>query len=721
MAETVESQELTTGTPPNSHWLRRKRQQYVVQACDRCKRQKIRCNGEKPCSKCKKRRSGECSYAPRQRIITESRYLGATLTSNPTENMQTNVADARVFPITWDAALVSNLVQLIQSQSEKIDLLLEKSKREDALTPRGHGSDDTQLINLNLTIDDIPQAEGDDTGLSIGVLDNASESTNEPPKLLLPVFCGPTSPSFCINIAGMRLTEAASGKNNATFTQSRETVSILEGDIVTDCGRESAEAPDLSLHTPVTSIIADHHELFLYPLQELGQEKVIDLLLLYDDLMATMYPIINVNDLTRNVRYLYTMLAAGSDVTTGGSLQCQIGQKDINCIKLVLAIAFAMEEDGHGDMATRLYESLQAEVNSKMWAVAVAFDDLHALILVSLYHYTRGDLRLAWRTVGNLTRLILESGLNRYQVVLRTFESIDKRKNATDIFWVIFVLDRQLSYALGLPKNLQDADIDSCFPLPQSAPYLEAMVEYCRLGATICDSVSDVLSGKSYDVHAWQESLSFFRYRLDQWQEKHIPKEFQLIDEGNEARRARHLRTVLYLRANQLRLLLMRPTLCCSKLTFADDEPSWTMAVDVACSITQTLTKLSRTTDLYQYQQTQYNYFLVTALGVLTMASARGSSWLITTSMNIPMERSILDQAHESLLAALDLLRSAAIFSITSRYQYAKVSSLCHRLGVLPAATSSNTLLEPDSITPGPQFQEISGSIDFLDFLLNES
>ena len=40
----------------------RKRPRYVAQACESCKRQKVRCNGQKPCNRCAKIRPRECFY-----------------------------------------------------------------------------------------------------------------------------------------------------------------------------------------------------------------------------------------------------------------------------------------------------------------------------------------------------------------------------------------------------------------------------------------------------------------------------------------------------------------------------------------------------------------------------------------------------------------------------------------------------------------------------------
>jgi hypothetical protein len=85
-----------------------------------------------------------------------------------------------------------------------------------------------------------------------------------------------------------------------------------------------------------------------------------------------------------------------------------------------------------------------------------------------LYHFIKDDWRLAWRVTNTLARIILEFGLHRQKVVLRVFQDAKECKKAVNTVWTIFVLDRQLSYALGLPKNLQDVDIDSDFPLPVS-------------------------------------------------------------------------------------------------------------------------------------------------------------------------------------------------------------------------------------------------------------
>lgn len=84
----------------------------------------------------------------------------------------------------------------------------------------------------------------------------------------------------------------------------------------------------------------------------------------------------------------------------------------------------------------------------------------------SIYHSIKGNSRLAWRIVGNLTRLILEFGLHKNKVLMSMFKEPSSYQLAINMFWTAFVLDCQLSYSLGLPRHIQDKDIDNSIPLP---------------------------------------------------------------------------------------------------------------------------------------------------------------------------------------------------------------------------------------------------------------
>ncbi|KUJ17021.1 uncharacterized protein LY89DRAFT_646140 [Mollisia scopiformis] len=577
----------------------------------------------------------------------------------------------------------------------------------------GSGGGEQQVADQLPTIAHLPTENEGGSSLRFENLNLASDNlVARRSKPLLPLFCGPTNPSFCINVISMSLNETEGNWEYAASTRGRETLSILDGEIIVDREDETVEKEptDQGLYTSLALLTASGNGLLLDPLQEFDTGRAVHLVQLYDDLVGVIHPFINADDQIRIVRGLCTGLVQDPRITgptDSESAKMQMTQGDVNIIKMVLSIALLMEGKGQSSLATKLYESLRGDVESKMWSMAIEVNDLDLLILVSLYHFIKGDWRLAWRVTGTLTRIILEFGLHRRKVVLRIFDDPEEATKAVNTFWTIFVLDRQFSYALGLPKNLQDVDIDSDFPLPETAPYLKAMVEYCRLGARICDSLSNALSGQPRGVAEWKESLDFFQYRLNQWQERHIPQELHFVHENPSVWRIRHIRTLLYLRANHLRLLMMRPVLCCSNLYIVADAPSWTMAVNIACETTQILIELNTTTDIYQLQETQYNYFLVTALGVLLVVLARESqSSPSKVLQDVQIEQITLNEARKSLSTALDLLQTLAVFSIASRRQSLRASALCYRLGLLPMALSNDQIPTSNDMAFGLPVQD---------------
>lgn len=241
------------------------------------------------------------------------------------------------------------------------------------------------------------------------------------------------------------------------------------------------------------------------------------------------------------------------------------------------------------------------------------------------------------------------------------------------------------------------------------------MIDYCRLGSRISDSVSNVFGGLPHYAREWRESLDFFQFQLNQWQEKHVPKVWEPINKDTDTQRIPHFHTLLYLRANQLRLMLIRPALYSFKLQEAANSDLWAMAINIACDSIQILLDLFDGTDIYKMQQTQYNYFLMTALGALLGVLAQEQSSLPAEKM----DRSALTKAREFVAAALALLKSTTMSSKTSENQSAKVLSLCNRLGLLPAAPSGTPIPLLDNFDAS-LLQNANGDVDFSHFLLPE-
>lgn len=85
------------------------------------------------------------------------------------------------------------------------------------------------------------------------------------------------------------------------------------------------------------------------------------------------------------------------------------------------------------------------------------------------------------------------------------------------------------------------------------------------------------------------------------------------------------LRVLLYLRANQTRILIGRQVLL-STNAIMENLSYANCVVDVAKDTIQVLSHLNQTTERYQNQQGLYNYFLVSALAALFLAVAHAPS-----------------------------------------------------------------------------------------------
>ncbi|KAK4069731.1 transcriptional regulator family: Fungal Specific TF [Trichoderma aggressivum f. europaeum] len=666
--------------------LARKRKRYVFQACERCKQQKIRCNGKKPCDRCEKRRPEECVYKLRDSLITELNNVGAVYTNNGEVEIPAGASSHREPPPTWDAASALDLAKIIQAQSEKLDLLLQRTEgNSNGLNKRLAGEPE-EHIPIN--------AEQYSAAMSY--------------KHVLPFFRGPSGMTFYMSAVGM----IGSGIDSTD----RETYSTLDGEIIVESSCENIQNDSYDRDIDDFSIPATAKPLHGLPfstLEEIDGEMAVHLVHLYDTFVGVTHPILPIGVLMRHVRKLYPALAAESHSSVQDILAAQMGRSDLNIIKMVFGIALVIQDSSHEAAAAKFHASIQRDVDNTIWAATAEIGDLQVLILVSIYHSIKGNSRLAWRIVGNLTRLILEFGLHKGKVLMSMFKEPSSYKLAVNMFWTAFVLDCQLSYSLGLPRHIQDKDIDNSIPLPGDSPYLLAMIDYCRLGSRICESISNVFGGSSHYAQEWRESFDFFQDHLSQWQEKHVPKVLDPNIEEPDAKKIRHFQTLLYLRANQLRLVLIRPALYSFQLQEATNSDLWATTVNIACDSFQILLDLFGGTDIYKMQQTQYNYFLITALGAVLGVLAQEKSALNAGKV----DGATLAKAREFVTASLDLLKLTAISSKTSEHQYAKVMSLCRRLGLLTPSGTPNPLL--DSFDVG-LFQEINGDADFSHFLLPE-
>jgi hypothetical protein len=93
----------------------------------------------------------------------------------------------------------------------------------------------------------------------------------------------------------------------------------------------------------------------------------------------------------------------------------------------------------------------------------------------ALYHSYRDDDVIAWRSNALAVLGALQMGLHRWDTWLKTggiFPGELERSWAMNLFWCIYVFDKEFSFKMGLPFSLQDSDMDTNIPEPVILPVL---------------------------------------------------------------------------------------------------------------------------------------------------------------------------------------------------------------------------------------------------------
>lgn len=210
------------------------------------------------------------------------------------------------------------------------------------------------------------------------------------------------------------------------------------------------------------------------------------------------------------------------------------------------------------------------------------------------------------------------------------------------------------------------------------------MVSYNRIGSKIW--YSGLGSEGTTDLR--RDGIGYLDYQILQWY-KSVPETLKFDPFGSPkhaetaSRGLQRLRVLLYLRMNQLRILIYRPVLHSSS-SIAEDRGHAQTVVDVAKDTVRVLTRLNQTSDIYRTQQICFNYFLVAALAVLFLAVCHAP-----TEFN--------SQVRDEFYMALDLVNGFSTKSYTSKRLWKTIKGLRtigEKLGVLARP------FEPDSNDP---------------------
>jgi hypothetical protein len=188
------------------------------------------------------------------------------------------------------------------------------------------------------------------------------------------------------------------------------------------------------------------------------------------------------------------------------------------------------------------------------------------------------------------------------------------------------------------------------------------MIRYVRIGEGAWESLTRSMSGRqggartAVEFRTTLETFEFHQYQLDQWQ-RSIPGElgFSHADPGDT--RSTLLLTVLHLRANQLRAVMIRRFLYIGTDSTTQLGKS-AAAVEIAIDTIRVIDDLHARSDIYRRQQALFNYFLISALGVLYALITRDSKRETSSMTSDRLSPAVFANAQSGLFRGLDILWS---------------------------------------------------------------
>jgi hypothetical protein len=146
------------------------------------------------------------------------------------------------------------------------------------------------------------------------------------------------------------------------------------------------------------------------------------------------------------------------------------------------------------------------------------------------------------------------------------------------------------------------------------------MVSYARL----CSKVWEELPLDSSPLSVPKDKVDLFDFLTQKWMHS-IPHNLQLIfprlsqAPQQQSRTLQRLRTLLYLRGNHIRSLVLRHHVM-STVNLRADLQGAQLVVSLAQDTIQVLLHLNETSDIYARQKPTFNYFLTAALASILLA-----------------------------------------------------------------------------------------------------
>ncbi|KAJ5099523.1 hypothetical protein N7532_006524 [Penicillium argentinense] len=623
---------------------RKTRAPYIQRACIECKRRKQRCSGHDPCKNCESR-SVRCKYS-----------------NNDSPPILNEPATDYLTAVTSQVKALNSQVESMQAEIRSLKQVtgieeLEETSGSDSLRDKRELFEQRQSKKRKLP----PPA-------TIAV---------SPPPIQGPRYQGLTSADYSLKLTSLNLAQM----QNPTGAKPSDL------DACYDRGEGKEKSPSETKVSEMGSQ-SSSDQVSVQVFTEISHSKARELVILYSEVVGSLHPIVDISIVLECVDGLYARLEATKD-----NPERQTGRYDVIVVRLILAIALLSEQKHNSALIESCYEGVEQELKSILCSETVSLRGVTLVLLWAIYHLYSNRVRMAWRLCGTSASLAMELGLHRPETLQKAFPNDSERFKAVRVMWSIFILDHGWSAALGLPRNFDDAALDSTQLVPSDSVYLRSMASYCVISTKIVNATSKV----PVDAQVYEdEQFQFLNYQIDRWQ-------LTVLDGFITNPAAGHnmtsdpfdsVSTLLYLRANQLRILLLRP-LFFAESPVKPDRTKISASLQLAIRTISVIYHLNSTTDIYRKQHPFFSHFLISATSlILLIITYRGGPDLSTIEPSVFNPQDIC----KSLQRAIELITEYSGISNYSQQLHRRLLSIVGLLARLDILS-----LDVDSGNPREQ------------------
>ncbi|KAL7809265.1 hypothetical protein V8C26DRAFT_412108 [Trichoderma gracile] len=354
----------------------------------------------------------------------------------------------------------------------------------------------------------------------------------------------------------------------------------------------------------------------------IDDDRWINIISFYEEEIGVQYPFLNLEELKRQITEGDSRNARDDHHQSSQpppSSQVSRSQIENIAIHILAIISIFADARAIGIANPWVEEAYAATVAKTQLNSTINAADLCLLILAAIFFFHCDREVLAWRAIGNVLRLLQENS-SRNSGDLSLHEGSQIAASGEKVYWCVYTLDRRWSFGTDLPFAVHDTEIDRHPLLENDSPstsYVISMVSYCRISSDVRKWLLEPISGSASDM-----TRDFLDFRVVQWK-RNLPANLQYdaskkyeptkVDRGEY-----RIRLLLYLRANQMRIIIHRTS--ANRLASNNlDSSTANVLAEVSHDTIRTLVRLADETDIYHAQHKTYNHFLESALSSMLL------------------------------------------------------------------------------------------------------